>query len=111
MSMLDSVEELEKYRWLGTFKTNQPVVKASQYQTIATSTTATDSGPVNGPLALIASAGADHFVSFDGPATTSSALIPQGALMMFEIDDIPDGTTVSVITASGSGHVTIYNQI
>lgn len=104
-----SVAAQEKARWIALTKSNQPIAKASCFHTLATSTTPTDSPAVSGSFILIAAAGADHLVSFDGPASTESAVVPQGAVMNFEIEDVPNGTTVSVRTISGSGYCTIYH--
>lgn len=101
----------EDRRWAPTIKSNQPVASASDYKTIATTTTSGEVGAVEGVFVLIASAGADHFVSFDGPATTTSAVVPAGQVMMFEIDDIEDGTVVSARATSGNGYITIYQDV
>jgi hypothetical protein len=104
-----TIAEQESARWISLVKTNQPVAKASCYHTLATSATPTDSPPVNGPFVLISSAGTDHLVSFVGDASTTSAVVPNGAVMLFEISDIPNGSTISVRTIAGSGYCTIFH--
>jgi hypothetical protein len=107
MSM--TIVEQEAARWISLVKTNQPVAKASCYHTLETSTNPTNSPPISGPFVLISAAGTDHLVSFSGDASTSSAVVPNGAVMQFEIADIANATTISVRTISGTGYCTIFH--
>jgi hypothetical protein len=98
--------------WPLTIKANQPVLDGENFDTFATTTTpAKTTKPFTGDVIAVTAIGADHFVSFTGTASTSSAIVPAGTVLLFVVDNIPDPIEVSARTASGSGFVSVSQYI
>ena len=45
-----------------------------------------------------------HYIRINGTAASTSVVIPEGAVVEFEI---PQGATVSALAHSGQGHITV----
>ena len=45
-----------------------------------------------------------HYIRINGTASSTSIVIPQGAVVEFEI---PQGATISALTHNGQGHITV----
>ena len=98
--------------WPLTIKATQPVLDGTNFETFATTTTAAaTTKPFTGDIIAVTAIGADHFVDFDGTATTASTIVPAGQVVLFCVESIPDPITVSARTASGSGFVSVTQYI
>ena len=95
--------------WPLSMIANQQILMGP-HETLVTSTTPVSSTKTfNGFFVTITAIGADHFVAFDETASDTSAIVPSGATLQF---NIPNGdTTVSVRTVSGAGRVSIHAGI
>ena len=79
--------------------------KMSQFYTLATTATTAVSTPVIKETEITILSGLQtHYVSLNGTATSTSIVIPQGAVVDFVI---PIGSTISALTHNGQGHITV----
>ena len=77
----------------------------SKFQTLATdSNTPVSTSAINETEITILSGLQSHYVKLNGTATNTSIVIPQGATVDFII---PIGSTISALTHSGQGHITV----
>jgi hypothetical protein len=79
--------------------------RLTKWQTLATnSSTAVATSAIGDTSITILSGLQTHFIKINGTADNTSIVIPQGAVIDFEI---PVGATISALTHSGSGHITV----
>jgi hypothetical protein len=79
--------------------------RLTKWQTLATnSSTAVATTAIGDTSITIMSGLQTHFVKINGTADSTSIVIPQGAVVDLEI---PVGATISALTHSGSGHITV----
>ncbi|CAB4154642.1 hypothetical protein UFOVP645_17 [uncultured Caudovirales phage] len=79
--------------------------KMNKFLTLnTTSGSPVTTGTIGETQITIISGLSDHYVKLNGTADTSSIIIPQGASIDFEI---PIGSTISAISHSGQGHLTV----
>jgi len=79
--------------------------RLTKWQTLATnSSTAVATTAIGDTSITIMSGLQTHFIKINGTADSTSIMIPQGAVVDFEI---PVGATISALTHSGSGHITV----
>jgi hypothetical protein len=77
----------------------------SKWQTLATnsSTTVTTTAIGDTEITILGSL-QTHYIRINGTANSSSIVIPEGVAVDFEI---PIGATISALTHSGQGHITV----
>ena len=79
--------------------------KLTKWQTLATnSSTPTFTSSISETRITLASSLQTHYVQLNSTATNTSIVIPEGAVIDFEI---PIGSTISALAHSGQGHITI----
>ena len=78
--------------------------KMTKWQTLATGNTAISTSVIPETRVTIVSSLQTHYVALNSTATSTSIVIPQGAVIDFEI---PVGSTISALAHSGQGHITI----
>jgi len=79
--------------------------RLTKWQTLATnSSTAQATTAIGDTSITIMSSLQTHFIKINGTADSTSIVIPQGAVVDFEI---PIGATISALTHSGQGHITV----
>jgi hypothetical protein len=77
----------------------------TKFYTLATdSNTAIATPAINETEITILGSLQTHYVKLNGTATNTSLVIPEGAVVDFVI---PLGSTISALTHSGQGHITI----
>jgi len=77
----------------------------SKFYTLDTgASTAVATPAINETEITILSGLQTHYVKLNGTATNTSIVIPQGAVVDFII---PIGSTISALTHSGQGHITV----
>ena len=77
----------------------------TKFQTLATNgSTPVSTSAINETEITILGSLQTHFVKLNGTATNTSIVIPEGAVVDFII---PIGSTISALTHSGQGHITI----
>jgi len=79
--------------------------RMTKWQTLnTTSSSAVATTAIGDTSITILSSLQTHYVKINGTADNTSIVIPQGAVVDFEI---PVGATISALTHSGQGHITI----
>jgi hypothetical protein len=79
--------------------------KMNKHQTLNTnSSTAVATTAIGETLITIVGALQTHYVKLNGTADSTGIVIPEGAVIDFEI---PIGSTISAISHSGQGHITV----
>jgi hypothetical protein len=77
----------------------------TKFQTLATdSSTPVSTSAINETEITILGALQSHYVKLNGTATNTSIVIPEGSVVDFVI---PLGSTISALTHSGQGHITV----
>ena len=77
----------------------------TKFQTLDTgASTAVSTSAINETEITILGALQSHYVKLNGTATNTSIVIPEGAVVDFII---PIGSTISALTHSGQGHITV----
>jgi hypothetical protein len=79
--------------------------RLTKWQTLATnSSTAVATTAIGDTTITIMGSLQTHYIKINGTADSTSIVIPQGAVVDFEI---PVGATISALTHSGQGHITV----